>query len=145
MICIIHNIIFFNKSRQISDNFLNHYSNFMELDKFISESLKAVIKGVADSQDFAKEKGARVNPYIGQWDTGKTFTTYYGREEGARAISNIDFDIAVTTSNEQEAGGHGGINVLSFKVGGKISDKDIQQTVSRIKFSVNVVLPNVEP
>ena len=72
-------------------------------------------------------------------------TTYYGKEEGARAVSTIDFDIAVTTSNEQEAGGHGGINVLSVKIGGKLSDKDREETMSRIKFSINVALPNVKP
>ncbi len=117
----------------------------MELNKFISETLKAIIKGVADVKDFANEHGARINPHIGQWDTDKILTTYYGREDGARTISTIDFDIAVTTSNEQETGGSGGINVLSLQIGGKLSDKEIQQTVSRIKFAVNLVLPNVKP
>lgn len=117
----------------------------MQLDTFITETLRAIIKGVKDAQEFAQENGARVNPHIGKWDFDKSTTTYFGNEEGARAVSTVDFDIAVTTSSEQETGGHGGINVLSLKVGGKLTDKDISETVSRIKFSINVALPNVNP
>ena len=117
----------------------------MELDKFITETLNAVVKGVKNSQDFAKENGARINPYIGKWDFDKTKTTYFGREEGARAISSIEFDIAISSSNEQENGIKGGINVMSVNFGGNLSDKDIKGTFSRIKFNINVVLPNVEP
>ena len=117
----------------------------MELDKFITEALNAVVKGVKNSQDFAKENGARINPYVDKWDFDKTKTTYFGREEGARAISTIEFDIAISSSNEQENGIKGGINVMSVNFGGNLSDKDIKGTVSRIKFSIDVVLPNVKP
>lgn len=117
----------------------------MKLDEFITDTLKSIIKGVKDSQEFAQENGARVNPHIGNWDKTKILTTYYGREEGARVISTIDFDIAVTASNSQETGGEGGINVFSVKLGGKLTDAEKNETVSRIKFSLNVTLPNVAP
>jgi hypothetical protein len=117
----------------------------MELDKFISNSLKSIIKGIKESQDFANQNGARINPYVDEHDFDKNQTTYFGNQEGARAVSKIDFDIAVTTSSSQETGGEGGINVYSLKLGGKLSDKEINESVSRIKFSLNVVLPNVEP
>lgn len=117
----------------------------MELDKFISNTLKSIISGIKESQNFANENGARINPYVGKHDFDKNQTTYFGNEEGARAVSKIDFDIAVTTSSSQETGGEGGINVYSLKLGGKLSDKEINESVSRIKFSLNVVLPNVEP
>lgn len=117
----------------------------MKLDEFITDTLKSIIKGVKDSQEFAQENGARINPYIDSWDQNKMLTTYYGKEEGARAISAIDFDIAVTASNSQETGGEGGINVYSLKLGGKATDLEKNETVSRIKFSLNVVLPNVKP
>ncbi|MBU2527236.1 MAG: hypothetical protein KKC03_11610 [Bacteroidetes bacterium] len=117
----------------------------MELDKFISKSLKSIIKGIKDSQDFANENGARINPHVGKWDFDKNETTYFGNEEGARAVSKIDFDVAVTISNSQETGGEGGINVYSLKLGGKLSDTEINESVSRIKFSLNVALPNSKP
>jgi hypothetical protein len=117
----------------------------MKLDEFITDTLKSIIKGVKDSQDFAHENGARINPHIGSWDYNKVFTTYYGGEEGARVVSTIDFDIAVTASNSQETGGQGGINVFSVKLGGKMIDAEKNETVSRIKFNLNVVFPNVNP
>ena len=117
----------------------------MELAEFISETIKGIIKGVKESQDFAHQNDARINPHIGKWDERKMLTTYYGTEEGARAVSTIDFDVAVSATNQLESGIKGGINVLSLNLGGKISDKDINETVSKIKFSINVVLPNVKP
>lgn len=117
----------------------------MQLDAFITETLKSIIKGVKDSQDFAFQNDARVNPHIGKWDADKVTTVYYGNEDGARFVSAVDFDIAVTTSSEQEVGGQGGISVLSLKLGGKLTDKDINETVSKIKFRVNMVLPNMKP
>ena len=116
----------------------------MKLDAFITETLNSIIKGVKDSREFAKDNEARVNPHIGEWDKNKQITTYFKDEDGIRAVSNIDFDIAVTTTNEKETGGHGGINVLSIKVGANLKDTDLKETVSRIRFSVNVALPNTK-
>ena len=117
----------------------------MELDKFITETLNAVVKGVKNSQDFAKENGARINPHVGKWDLDRTKFTFFGKEEGARTISSIEFDVAISSSNELENGIKGGINVMSLNFGGNVSDKDAKETVSRIKFAIDVVLPNVVP
>ncbi len=117
----------------------------MKIDEFISESIKSVIKGIKDSQEYAKENGALVNPHIGKWDFEKIETTYLGEKEGARRISKINFDIAVTAANSSETKGSGGINVHALKIGGGISDLDKKETVSRIQFDLNIVLPTVDP
>lgn len=118
----------------------------MELDKFITETLNSVIKGIKESQEFAKENGARINPQLHSAEgPNRQPYTFFGREEGIKPISAIDFDIAISSSNEQENGVKGGINVMSVNFGGNLSDKDSKETVSRIKFSVNVVFPNVIP
>lgn len=114
----------------------------MKLDEFISNTLKSIIKGVNESKEYAKNNGAKINPHIGNWDYDKTYTTYYKNEDGARAISKIDFDVAVITSSSQEIDGEGGINVYTIKLGGKLTDKEKNESVSRIKFSLNVVLPS---
>lgn len=118
----------------------------MELDKFITETLNSVIKGIKESQDFAQENGARINPQITSVEgANRQPYTFFGGEVGIRPISSIDFDIAISSSNEQQNGVKGGINVMSVNFGGNLSDKDAKETVSRIKFSVNVVFPNVVP
>lgn len=116
----------------------------MELDKFITESLNSIIKGVNESKKIAKANDAVINPHIGKWDFDKFPTTYILGEQGARAISKIDFDIAVTASSEKDKAGGLGINVFSANLGGKISKTDLSETISRIKFSVNAVLPNTD-
>jgi hypothetical protein len=116
----------------------------MKLEEFITGSLNSIIKGIKDSKEFAKENGAAINPTLGDWDINKMMTTYKGKSEGIHAINTIDFDIAITTSNTSEAGGEAGINVYTLKLGGKKSDTDKNENVSRIKFGLNVVLPSME-
>jgi hypothetical protein len=117
----------------------------MKLDEFITSSLKSIVKGIKDSQEDCKQNGALINPHIGKWDMEKIETQYVKDEEGARRISKVDFDIAVTASNSSETGGGAGINVYAMKLGGKISDTEKNETVSRIKFDVNIVFPSVDP
>ena len=117
----------------------------MELDKFISSSLQSIIKGVKDSQSFALENGAIINPKVGNWDVEKTKTTYFGKEEGAIEVSKIDFDIAVIAENSAEKGGNGSINVFSVKLGGNLTDSSKNESISRIKFNVNMAMPTLEP
>ena len=38
----------------------------MELDEFISTSIKSIIKSVNDTKDFAEENGAIINPIINE-------------------------------------------------------------------------------
>lgn len=116
----------------------------MELDKFITETLNAIVKGIKNSQEVATENNAIINPYVRKWDLDKTMTVERKNNDDFISVSTIDFDIAVSTSNEQQTGINGGINVMSVNIGGKASDKDLNETVSRIKFNINVVLPNNE-
>lgn len=118
----------------------------MELDKFISDALSQIIKGVKDAQQYASDNDARINPHINT-SSGKEKITgvFYGKEDGLRPLNNIEFDIAVTVSNQKESGLEGGIKVFSFNAGGKNMDTEITNSVSRIKFNINAVLPNVKP
>jgi len=116
----------------------------MQLDEFITETLKALVKGVKDAQAFAKDNGARINPVInGGGQNGRHVKI--GSSENATTISNIDFDVAVTASTKQESGISGGINVLSLTLGGKAADTDVHQTVSRIKVTIQAALPSTIP
>ena len=119
----------------------------MKLDEFISESLKSLIKGIKDSQEFAKQNGAIINPEFDNRTTiekaiEKTNVLFFEDRDGAIAASVIDFDIAVTASTQQGAEMGAGITVLSLNIGGNKNEKQIEETVSRIKFSVNIVLPS---
>lgn len=109
----------------------------MELDVFISETLNSIITGIQKSQDFAKGKDAVVNP-----EKKSTMSIDYVEINSKdRIVTTISFDIAVTASNKNEKGVNGGISVLSIGLGGKANSTDTSESVSRIKFSVGVILP----
>ena len=59
-----------------------------------------------------------------------------------RPISKIDFDVAITVGSTDniEAGGKVGIQIFSAKLGG--NNENHTENVSRITFSIPVVLPN---
>lgn len=116
----------------------------MNLDEFISETIKGIIKGISDTASFSEEYGSKINPKLSIFDKQRNMMMDSSGETRSQTITNIDFDIAVTASNQSDKSAKGGINVLSLSVGGAIADKAINETVSRIKFSINVCMPNVE-
>lgn len=113
----------------------------MELEKFISESIKSIIKGIADSKDFAIEYGARVNPEMQPQNIKQEMMILYKGENGGKTLTKLDFDIAVTATNESTSGGSGSINVFAAKVGGKLEGLEKVENISRLKFTLNICLP----
>ncbi|MBL7945016.1 MAG: hypothetical protein JNN32_03060 [Flavobacteriales bacterium] len=117
----------------------------MNLDNFISETIKSLIKGINDAKVFAKENGARINPEFDNRrsvENSNANVVFFKGRDGAIGVSTIDFDIAVSVSNTQGSEGGGGINVYALKLGGSINENEMNETVSRIKFSLNIVLPS---
>ena len=113
----------------------------MELEKFISESIKSIIKGIADSKDFAIEYGARVNPEMQVHNKDQEMFILYKGKNGGKTVTKLDFDIAVTATNESTSGGSGSINEFDGKIGGKLEGTEKFENISRLKFTLNVVLP----
>ena len=54
----------------------------------------------------------------------------------------VDFDIAVTVSENSSAGGKGGINVYGFQVSGGKESETQHQSVSRVRFKTLVSFPD---
>jgi len=103
----------------------------MNLDEFVADTLLQIIKGVSTAQEGAKAIGARVNPRPLS-DVGLRVTS----DSGA-PIHPIEFDVAVTT--EKGSSGGAKVSVWGVGAGGELASKDI--TVSRIKFQIQVALP----
>ena len=87
-------------------------------------------------QEFTSEAISSIVQAIKQADTVSDREIKLTKLETSRTI---EFDIAVTATERDEGGLHGGIKVLSFiDAGGKSSREVINSTVSRIRFGVNV-------
>jgi hypothetical protein len=106
----------------------------MELKEFIQKSLTEIIDGVVESQSYAKEKGAKINPANCRNNEAKIWDDNgWGQ--------NIEFDVAVIVNESQEGKINAGINVCGTGIGGQKSKEQENTTSSRIKFSILVFLP----
>ena len=117
----------------------------MELDVFISKTLESIIKAINDSSKFAEENGAIINPIIMESGDDYDYSTTIWRKDkkdGRRALTKLEFDIAVTASKEAGSKVGGGIKVQVLNLGGSASNTDINQTSSRLRFTLNVAFPH---
>ncbi len=107
----------------------------MELETFISETLRQIVKGVKTAQQHEDCAGAKIVPKT--LDNRVSGTKSYLDEK----IEKIEFDVAVTVTEESEK--KGGIGVLTgvLGVGAHASANSAIGSVSRIKFCVPLVLP----
>ncbi len=108
----------------------------VKLKDFVSGTLKNIIVGVEDAQKASKEKGAIINPR----DYFEDHTKKHIYQAG-RLVEHVEFDVAVTTSEEKESKGGLGVFVAGIGVGAQGKSDSLSSSVSRIKFSVPVVLP----
>jgi malic enzyme len=98
----------------------------MDLETFICETLRQIVKGVKTAQLHEDCKGADINP---EYTTGPE-------------VKQIDFDVALTVTEGTEKLGKGNIGVASvLGIGGQASLTSASSSVSRIKFNIPLVLP----
>ena len=106
----------------------------IELRQFIGETLKQIALGVVDAQDALDN--AEINPAEFAGNCNRMFS---GRTGGL--VHDVEFDVAVTATDETTT--KAGISVLIASVGLGAAGQSAasNQSVSRIRFSVPVVLP----
>jgi hypothetical protein len=100
----------------------------MDLEKFVAETLRAILAGVST----IKTKDPRVAPELTGEDLPPSLRTY-----GSRVVFLADFDVAITVASKakgQAAVSGGLIKVVEAK--GNVSGSWEGSRISRIKFSV---------
>lgn len=117
----------------------------MELDQFITGTIKSIIKSVNDTKEFAESNGAIINPVLMErvedHDQKSSIWRKDG-QDGRRFLTKIDFDVAVQASNEEGNEVGGGLKIQVLSLGASSTNTEKNQTTSRIKFSLNVALPH---
>lgn len=107
----------------------------MELKDFVSETLKEIIAGVKDAQEYARQNGACINP--AEFGTLVKPEHVIDMGDGKLSIVQpVSFDICVV--DKKTKSGKGGIEIVS---GGFEGTKG---TENRVKFSVAVSLPRMD-
>ena len=125
----------------IEVNANDNNKNFtMELKEFIKTALSDITNAVSELQA-ELQNGAIVSPSVPNSIANVTVKDPQDNKIN-RPISKIDFDVAITVGSTDniEAGGKVGIQIFSAKLGG--NNENHTENVSRITFSIPVVLPN---
>jgi hypothetical protein len=104
----------------------------MDLETFVAETLRQIIKGVKAAQSSPDCVKAVINPVRSSLDSSSPS----GIEESF-VIENVEFDVAVTAIEGSEK--KGGLTV--WGIGGNLATNTSTSSVSRIKFRVPVLLP----
>lgn len=120
----------------------------MQLDEFISQTLTQIARGVESAATCLHDSGAVVSPACirSAGDVRQKHYGYYSKGMDAegyeRIVELIEFDVAVTAS--QETGTKSGIGVVTgiLSLGSQGKTDTIKEHVSRIKFNIPMVLPS---
>jgi|SRR6516162_6997805 hypothetical protein len=106
----------------------------MELKEFVTETLLSITEGVGEAIRRRLEDKSGVSVINPVWA---------GMEvDWKELVQQVEFDVAVTEADKTTGGGKAGIRVLPLvEVAGEGSKAWERSTVSRIKFSVPVILP----
>ena len=110
----------------------------IQLKDFVADSLKQIIDGVLDAQEYAASK----NSIVKTGDVRVAANSNLLLTGDGRIANLIEFDIAVSASERsQTQGGVGAalVTVLSASLKGETEVSNA--TVSRIKFGIPLVLP----
>ena len=98
----------------------------MELKDFISNSLKQIIDGIADAQEYAKKQNTH---------------GMVGLVEEAHKYRTVNFSIVVTTEDASNTKAGAGIFVGGFTLGAQGSKGESNQATNRIEFQVPIRYP----
>lgn len=113
----------------------------MQLDDFVSQTLKQIIDGVSAAQKYGKTKNTNINPSSARMD-GKA-SNYTVCIETGMPLQDIEFDIAVSVGESNQTGGDGeSIGEIAVTSANQVTNQS--SSVSRIKFKVPILLPHSE-
>jgi hypothetical protein len=113
----------------------------MELREFVAETLTQIVEGVKEAQARAKDHGARVNPHL---TTSAELAVKHGiLIASGSAAQLVQFDVALTAKEGTETKGGIGVVVGVFALGSTGQSQAENSSMSRVKFSVPLVLPDL--
>lgn len=111
-----------------------------ELAEFILETVTQIAAGVAAAQEPFQALGGQVNP-IGSIPNLESMAQIRIPNGRSGYVQTIDFDIAVTRQSGEAGSAGAGVHVVGLSIGGKRDATANETNISRIRFSLPIVLP----
>jgi len=112
----------------------------MKLKDFVAETLKEIVDGVIEAQEYYKGKDGSVNSKYLTFRNDQGMQMWH--KDTGQPAQQIDFDVAVTTTEETETKGGIGVFVGAVGLGTQGKSDATNSSSSRIKFTVPIFLPN---
>ena len=109
----------------------------IDLQTFIRETIVQICNGVTEAADVVSEKGAVVNPE----GVSATEHRMFMKKGYARNVQQVEFDVALTTTEGKGTEGGIGVMIGSIGLGSKGKSDSEASSSSRVKFTVPVALP----
>src|SRR6266513_971279 len=114
----------------------------MDLEEFVSSALTQIARGISKAQSDAANTGAWINP-AGRMVSAEPGGTIEVDENILSRLDNVQFDVAVTASDEQRADAKAGLKIAVLAGLGASGSVSYQNAaVSRVQFRVPVVWPS---
>ena len=108
----------------------------MDLKEFTKQTLLQIVEGAHEANNALTSSSARVlieapkhaNKYI------------YKSSDVALNVIDVDFDVAITATETEGNEGGGGLKVAGLSFGGNSENRVENQTISRVKYTIPLVL-----
>ena len=106
----------------------------MDLKEFTKQTLVQIVEGTQEANEELKDLDA----YI----TCEKMFNSNGPSLSAKGLNviTVDFDVAITATETEGINGGAGLKVAMLNLGGGTESKTENQTISRIKYSLPLVL-----
>lgn len=115
----------------------------MKLQDFITETLVQINEGVKNAKNKLENNQLQINPYLTERLTGISENPdLIGFSEGKRIVQMVNFDVSVTAETEKDKEGNIKVASSLIEVGLFGKKKNIEQNVSKIRFSIPISFPN---
>ena len=117
----------------------------ISLEDLVHESLSQIVKGVKKAQDDTKDIGGEIVPTGLYLRGGQNELTMY--KPGYGIVQNVEFDVALTSTETTSKGGGAGIGVgvplgATVNIGLQKKLAKSQTVLNRINFNVPVLFPS---
>lgn len=108
----------------------------MDLKEFTKETITQIVSAVCESNNLISDVGASIPTDRFHGSQAST-----GSRNGEKNIINVEFDVAVSAVESTNVGGGAGIKVVAFSIGAGANSQNENSTLSRVKFTLPLVLP----
>ena len=102
----------------------------MDLKEFTKQALIQIVEGTKEADIKLRELNAHVHTHSENFSGTKHYKN-----------TDVEFDVAITTSETEGTNGGAGLKVASLmNIGGGVECKVENQTISRVKFTIPIIL-----